>query len=368
MELNENLTEMPGLPDLPDMPSISDEEESEAIEEIDNKEEAGTETKELLDEENPLTDISLRELSKMLTQVADMVKTMEQNWLISKKEFELNDTQMKQLWEYNKIHKTSMPDNLTDEEKENWDHFNGLNNIPEEEVFKIFGEGHPIIGVMNSQTIDRIKNVVSDFYGWISSMHEYKTINEAYMKLIEQEEEKEIQKLKEEIEITDNDEKKKALQNMVDSYYSQKYLDFLAEPLTEIEIDRLVKAYYDKNKIEYWINRCRDRLKQLKIAPKCILEISQFEKRFLPERYHKQSNIFLLYFMTVVIHSDPNSKNDLNKTKSVSMVLALDSIIRNTIADDTKERILNNMMKFEDQFINKIIENEDNEDDGSSTK
>lgn len=365
MEMNENLVGMPELPDLPDIPNVEEDITEENVEaNVDETETTEESSEELLGEENPLNDFTLKQLSDLLSQVGDMVKTMEQNWLMSKKEFDLNDTQMKQLWDYNKEHRTTLPEddpNITEEERENWDQFNGLNEIPEEKVFEIFGEGHPIIGVMNSQTIDRIKNVVSDFFGWLDAIREYKKINEAYMKLVEIEEEKEIQKLIDEMNTIEDPDRKAALGISIKTYYDNKLLNFLAEPLTEMEIDRLVKAYYDKKKIEYWINRSRDRLKQLKIAPKCILEISQFEKRFLPEKYHKQSNIFLLYFMTVLIHCDPNSKNDINKTRTISMILVLDSVIRNTIDPEKKKVVLDNMMKFQDQFMDRITESNDEE-------
>lgn len=370
----DNLSMMPGIPEAPELPEIPkvvphDEEETKeevAVEENVTEEvstEKTEEPKELLDEENPLTNISMRELGKLLSQVGDMVKTTEENWLISKKEFELNDTHMKAIFDYNENHKKSMPEDLTEEEKENWDLFNGLDEIPEETVEEIFGEGHPIIGVMNSQTIDRLKMVAGDFYAWITSLKEYKSINNAYMQLIEQEEDKEINDLIDRMNNTEDEEAKAKMQASIDKYFNRKYLDFLAEPLTEMEVDRLVKAYYDKNKIEYWINRTRDRLKQMKIAPKCILEISKFEKRFLPEKYHDQSNIFLLYFMTVVIHSDPNDKNNENNTKAMCMIIALDRIIRNTASEESKTHVIDNMCKFEDQFIGKLKDPKENDEE-----
>ena len=93
---------------------------------------------------------------------------------------------------------------------------------------------------------------------------------------------------------------------MIPSYYNKKYIDFIADPLSEIEIERLVKNYNDGKKIQYYTNRAIDKLKSIHVSTKFILEISQFEKRFLPEEYHGNSNILLLWFMQKIIFSDPH--------------------------------------------------------------
>lgn len=314
------------------------------------------------DPNDPLNAVSMKNLVALLKQVGEMVKVMETQWASSKEEFKLTDSHMKQLYQYNEEHKQEMPEYLTDEEKESWDHFNGLNDIPEEKVIEIFGEGHPIIGVMNTQTIDRIKSVTSEFFSWMAILKEYGQINKAYLELIEAQEEDQIAALKEVMNKEEDPEKKKKLSDSIDLYYNRKYLDFLADELTDKEIERLANAFKDEKKIEYWLHRAQDKLKQLKISSKIIAEISQFEKRFLDEKYHNQSNILLLYFLQTVTYAKCSEKNDADRNKVVCMTIMLDSIIRNNTTEEVRTRVLNNIMAFEDQFIEKLAKPSDTKD------
>lgn len=306
------------------------------------------------DEENPLNDINMRQLNALIKQVGEVVQVMESNWNASKEEFELTNSHMKMLYKYNEDHRDAMPEGLSEEEKEEWDKFNGLNKISEEEALEIFGDEHPIIGVTHEITVDRIKEVVTDFFSWLSALREYKQIHEAYMKLIELEEEHRIIELEDMLKKETDPEKISKMQKSLDNYYDLKHLNFLAEKLSDEDIDIITKAFYDEKKIEYWLKRSQDKLKQLKISSKAILEFSQFEKRFLPEKYHKLSNIILLYFMQTLVYCDTGDKTDYGRSKVISMVLGLDGVIRNTAEPKLKEIIVNNVMKLEDQFIDKI--------------
>ena len=307
----------------------------------------------ITDMENPLNDMSVKQIQGLMKQAGEMVRTMESIWNGTKREFKLRDTHMKSLYQYNETHKKDMPDDITDEEKENWDHFNGFDNMTDDEIEEIFGKDHPIIGVMNSQTIDRIKTAMGDYISWMASLKEYRQIHDAYMTLNEMEEDKKIKELEQIMENETDLEKKEMMKSSLDDYYNKKYIDFIADPLSEIEIERLVKNYNDGKKIQYYTNRAIDKLKSIHVSTKFILEISQFEKRFLPEEYHGNSNILLLWFMQKIIFSDPHSNaNDANII--MCFVICMDKIIRNRIDDESKERVFNNIKKFEDQFIGKL--------------
>ena len=306
------------------------------------------------DEENPINETSIKQIGQLLKQVEEMVRIMENNWTISKNTFKLTDTHMKQLYQYNEENRTEMPDDLSEEEQQNWDRFNGLNDIPEEKVIEIFGEEHPIIGVAHTQTIDRIKDAVNDFFAWMSSMKEYRQIHDAYLQLIELEEQKNIEQLKTIAEQEEDPEKKAKMEESIALYYNRKHLEFLAEDMDEKDRDRLVNAFTDEGKIEYWIKRTRDKLKQIKVSDKFILEISQFEKRYLPEKYHKCSNILLLYFMQTIVYADMHDVNSVGRNKAVCMVLALDGIIRKTWPQELVENVLANIMNMEDQIIDML--------------
>lgn len=306
------------------------------------------------DEQNPLTDQTIKNISTLMKQVAEMCNVMEATWKSTKQEFSLTDAHMKQLHHFNEQHKKSMPEYLSDEDKEKWDHFNGLDEITEEEVVEIFGEEHPIIGIFHTQTIDRIKSVVNEFFTWLSTLKEYRQIHDAYLKLVETQEEDNIKRLTEVMEKEEDPEKKAAMKASLDLYYRNKYLDFLADEVPEKDIDRLLKAFTDEKKVSYWIRRSEDKLKQLKISTKIIPELAQFEKRFLDEKYHKASNMLLLHFMQSIIYCDCGDKKDQSRRKVICMVLMLDNIIRNTVDEETRKRVLNNVMKFEDQFLDRV--------------
>ena len=97
--------------------------------------------------------------------------------------------------------------------------------------------------------------------------------------------------------------------------------------------------------------KTRNKLRQLKISEKFILEISQFEKRFQSDKYHHQNNIFLLYFMNLIAFSNIDDVKDADRNKVVCIVFAMDRYIRNRWKDDIKQRILGNMIGFQDQFL-----------------
>lgn len=292
----------------------------------------------------------------MIKQMGEMIKIMEQSWKVTQHEFQLTDSHMKQLYQYNEDHKNPMPENITKEEKDEWDHFNGLDNIPEEKIIEIFGEEHPIIGVEHTQTLDRVKSVVTEFFEYLSALREYKQVHDAYMMLIEEEEMKQIKKLEEIMEAEQDPEKKAQMKISIDMYYDRKYIKFMAEPLDDKTIDALVKGFSDKEKITYWLNRAQDKLKQLGVSSKFILEISQFEKRFLAEKYHKLSNMILLYVIRLLTYTDcdKRSKNVNERNKIISIITALDKLVQNRWSEDDKETIIKNLCAFLEQLIDKV--------------
>ena len=303
--------------------------------------------------EGILDNYSSEQIRSMIKEAGNIVSIMESNWRTSEKEFKLKDEHMKKLHVFNMNHRKEKPDNVSEEE---WDFFNGLDSLTDDDIIDIFGEEHPIIGIHHDQTIDRIKDVTGDFFNWMNALKEYNMIQAAYMELIDSNEEKEIEKLKVLAENESDPEKKSKMQSSIDSYYSNKYLDFLRDELSEKDKNMLVNVYGDNKKCEYWINRTRDKMNQLRINNKFILEISQFEKRFLPEKYHVCSNMLLLYFMKMIIYANTGDPKDIDRTRSIAMVLCLDNVVRNIYKDEKKERILNNIMAYLDQIYDQIIE------------
>lgn len=308
----------------------------------------------ITDPENPINEMNAKQLGQMIKNVAEMVRVMESIWNSTKKDFDLKDEHMRQLYAYNDQHRTSMPEGLSDEEREKWDHFNGLDGISDEELVEIFGEGHKIIGIDHSQTMDRVKSSVNDFFNYLTCMKEYRQIHDAYLQLVDTQEENEIEKLKEVMEAEEDPEKKEKMKESIDLYYERKYLDFLRQPLDPRDINRISRAWHTERTIEYYVKRARDKLKQLKISSMFIPEISKFEIRFLPEKYHKLSNIFLVYFMSLIIYTDCYDAKSEARNKAIAIVIALDSYIRGAMREEVKQRINENMMLFLDQFMDLI--------------
>lgn len=319
--------------------------------------------KESKNEENQEAPSELQ-IRSMLQQVGNVVRVLEQEWEAYKKEFNLTDSNMKDLYQYNSEHAVPMPEGLSEAEQEEWDYFNGLNEMTEEDAVNIFGKDSPIIGTHHSVTLDRIKYVTTDFFKYTQYLNEYTKIHNAYMDLIEERERAQIKSLEIMRDKEEDPKKKEALDQVIKNYWYRKNLDFLREPLDEKLIQRLTSAYFDSKKISYWMNRCRDKLSQLKISQKFILEISQFEKRFMNEKYHKISNMFLLYFMHITTFCDTANKNDINRTNVVCIVNAMDSYIRNSgLSDDERKHLIENISMFLDQFVDRIPDPETKKED-----
>lgn len=308
------------------------------------------------DEKDPLNEKSMENITNMLKNMEQMVMIMQSQWEASARELSLNDTHMRQLADINMKYRTNPPEEISEEDLQNWDYLNGIDKITDEEINEIFEEGHPVRGVDHSQTVDRIKGACKDFFGWVQMMKEYRNVHDAYLQLNELEEEKQIAELKERAEKEEDPEKKEAMLASIDLYYNRKYLKFLTEPVDDDFRDAICGALKDEKKVSYWIKRCRDKLTQLKISNKFILEIAQFEKRFLEEKYHKCSNVLLLYFMRTCIYAEAGNKKDDTRTKVVCMVMALDGVIRKTLPQERIDEILNNVRALEDQFIDSVPE------------
>lgn len=337
-----------------------------------------------------------KQLTQLLKTMQEMMGMLEAQWNSTRQEFSLTDTQMKDLYDFNEQNRIPAPEGLDPEkyEEEGYDPFNGLRKLTGADLEVIFGAGHPILidpmkgkikkeinqkqddfikgvpqaddkseeeiekmrqeaeaYVENQIVLDRVSSVMHDFINWMTAIKEYRQVHDAYMELIEYKEEQEMKKLLVIAEACEDPVEKEKMMKAYDLYYNRKYLDFLQEEVPEQTIKRLLSAFTDEKKVAYWIEKTRNKLKQLKISDKFILELSQFEKRFLDEKYHPQSNIFLLYFMSIVMYADTYDKKSTDRSKAVCIVFALDRFIRNTWKDETRERILSNIIAFEDQLL-----------------
>lgn len=345
----EKVANMEQVP-VEDLNKIADEVLGDDSADINKDITAAEEADDLIkDPDHPLNEQSSKQLVEMIKTAGEMVQMMEQNWAQSKKEFNLTDTQMKDVYQFNEQHRDPPPEGVKDDD-ESYDRFNGIDKLTEEDVVKIFGEDHLIIGVDHPQTLDRVKYTTQDFFAWISSLKEYQEVYDAYYSLVELEEDKEMAKLRAIADAEQDPVKKAKMEKSLDMYYSRKYLQFLAEPLTDKSREMLAAAYTNEKKVNYWIKRAKDKLVRLHVSPRIILEMSQFEKRFLEEKYHNRSNLLLLYFINMVTFCNPDDKHDEKRYTSVCMALVMDRIIRNALPTEQKELIFHNVRLYLDQF------------------
>lgn len=304
-----------------------------------------------LDPDKPLSDENMAMLNGLLKNIRKSLDVVENIWFQTRDEFKLSASLVSELWVYNENHKKPKP---ADVDEKDWNFFNGLTDIPEDEIERIFGEDHPIIGVHPDQTRDRIQTVMNDFYSWSNLSREYSETDRQYRILMEMKEDQNMM----ELQAIANNEKDPAMREAalaaIDEYKYRKYLDFMAEPMSDRDKKRLIDAFGDGKKVDYWITRTRDKLKQMAISQEFILEISKFEDRFLPEKYHKLSNMTLLYFMNTVTYGNVSDPKSRDRGTITAMVMAFDSVIRNVFSADVRQRVLNNIMGLLDQLIDGV--------------
>lgn len=308
-----------------------------------------------IDNVDPST-LTFADVSAILDNMKVMMGTLEDMWHAQKSMHNITDDHIKRLTEFNYEHRTKEEDFVPEEGKV-YDHYNGIDHLTESDVIDIFGKDSSIISEKHSDTISSIKNLLETFFSWLSSLKEYHIIYNGYMDMIEESENKNMSMLKEKAEACEDEEKKAKMLDIYNEYYSMKYLDFLQNKISEKNRMYILKAFTDERKIQYWLNRGKEKLEKIKFSSKFILEISQFETRFLPEKYHKQNNILLLYFLHSIIYSDLKDSKSKDKAKIVAFVIAMDRLIRNRWNDEIRERIINNVIAFEDQFVDEVLKN-----------
>lgn len=330
-------------------PKLTNTSKDEVIEDAMDEEERVEIT-----EENLTSEMAEKNIVVLLKQVKDMVGVLESIWRASEEEFDLKDSHMKELMAFNNNHIIPLAVDATEEERDKWDPSNGLDALTEDDVVRIFGEEHKIIGVEHEITLSRIKDCFRDFYGWLKALREYGDIQDSYMTIMEEKEEMALQTLREAMEKEEDQEKKEMMQKSIDLYINRKTLGFLRDPIDEKTMERIISNYKNEHKVSYWIQRTRDKLKQMKISQKFILEISHFETRFLEEKYHKCDNMLLMYFMSMIVYMDVANKDNPERNKIACFVFTLDRIIRNKMPEEQKMIVMNNIIALEDQFLAKL--------------
>lgn len=249
--------------------------------------------------------------------------------------------------EYNTAARMSEEEfNAIDHGEKKYDHLNGIDNIPEEKIDEIFGPNAKIRGVDRTQTIDRIKSGISAFYNLYKAHSDLEYLQTELGKLMAMQEEESINVLRDKAVNGETEEIRQKAEEKVKEYEENKYLEFLPQK-GFANLRRILSAFNNENKLNYLMERSRNYLKKLDVSEKFLLEIASFEKRFLPEKYHKQNNVLMILFMSVLVY-DKVDYNTPGRRRTVGFVLALDNFIRNKLKDEERKRIYKNIIAFED--------------------
>jgi hypothetical protein len=334
-------------------------DESETVEENIEKD-ISDEDKKVLDEisNNPLGLRSEKEILEIMKNIRNFIGVLESKWNFHRKEFLLTEVIMQKLYDFNELNKLPLPEMEDKAKLAEWvekNKFSGLDKLTMENIESIFGLDHPLSSVNAAVAVNTIKEIYTDFKAWIDMTIEYRQIHDSYMEYLEFREKENFDLLQKELDNESDETRRNKLEKEINNYNYRKYLSFLAEPLEKVQVDRLISTFSSEKKVEYLIEKGINKLTAMGISTKFILEISQFEKRFLPEKYHVQNNIFLLYFLQLLVYSsDVYNKEDEIRKRCICIVYGLDSLITKRWPEEVHNKIINNMIAFEDQFIGKL--------------
>jgi hypothetical protein len=300
----------------------------------------------LLDKDKPDDPRSEKEMADWIKTAKEIMLLTESQWRLTQSEFSLTTDIMTELHKFNNDHKVPQ----TTETNE-YDQYNGIDHMTYEESIKIFGEDHPIMGGIHTITIDRIKSSMDDLARWSKALDNYtKTYNE-YIGFIEAKEDYNIALLQQKILEETDEFKKIAMNNELQQHYRKKYLDFLSDKLDDKSIERLTRSFHDVDKVKYLLEKAVTKLSKINISKMFIMEIAGFEKRFLPEKYHGQNNLLLLYFLDLCAFTKLNMDSSDKIFKIKCITIAMDKFIRHTMNEQWRERTIANVIELEDQFI-----------------
>lgn len=292
-------------------------------------------------------------MRELLKSIGDNIPLMKEMWDASKDEFNLTEDQMHAVAVFNRENITPPTEEQKEDLDEKWDAFNGLDKLTKEDVIRIFGEDHDIHGMTHEITIQRIKECYRDLYNWISTMKQYQQTYDDWLHFQEMVETEKMNELSQEIEKIEDEEEKKKAQDALDNYWYLRNLGFLTDPqVIDDDIkNRIVQSYNDKGRLEYIMKRSLDKLPRLSIPQSWMLELNNFEKRFMDSKYSTKDDLLLLLVLQMLAFCKPDDKGDPRGSFVHSILFGVDSIIRGTCNDERKSAMLSNIASYEDAIL-----------------
>lgn len=284
-----------------------------------------------------------------MQQTKQMVDFFQSTWDSAKEEFGVTDDQMAKLIEYNNATRVPREEGQTDDE---YDDLNGLTGIPMERLEEIFGKGSKLFGVDHSQTIDRVRYAANLFEQLFMVLREYRQAEESFSEALDDSEKRSIEYLQRAAEDESDPEKRDRAKASLETYMKVKYLGFLTE-LSEADQGRIVSTFFNEQRLKYLLERGRNQLVRAKIPEMIILELSGFERRCLPEKYHGQNNLMLLTLLQLAGYGKPADNPEVKRRIS-ALTIGLDKLIRKQLTGEDLERTMSNVLAFEDMFVDQI--------------
>ena len=315
------------------------------------------ETKQFLFGKSPDEKVSIEDMNTLMTNMKNMIGTMETMWKNYQSMYKITDDVLKKLTEFNLAHRTEPAEEdleaIRKGEKE-FDSYNGLDHLTKEDVVSIFGSDNDIIVKDHSMTVKSIKQVIDTFFALVKSRQEFRGVYDHFMDLIEENELSKMAELKELAEKETDLKKQKKMLAAYDLFFNTKYLDFLREAVSPEQMNFVINSYTNANKIKYLIERGKEKLEKLGFSQMFVLEISKLEDRFLNEKYKKQSNILLAHFLNMVVYGDLKNGKSIDRSRVVAFVIALDRLARDCWSPELKERIVGNLEALEEQYLEPV--------------
>lgn len=237
-------------------------------------------------------------------------------------------------------------DNLSDEEK---------NNLLEGKELMGPGEGEEYLPKFLKYLIDQresMKSINSDYDSLLATILEETTRLKG---LLGESDISEILisnliKQKQIMELTEVPEKEALL------YAMESKIDILKDAVTFNSVYELFTRVNPKNTLDDFKNVSRrngiiksytNTLKHLGMKS-TLIGFNNLEKEFLPEEYHDKNNLFIFVLMKYISKS-PRNKSELGLIISQQAVL-MQALFTDTIKEEKKERVLNDIKKVLDLF------------------
>ena len=168
-----------------------------------------------------------------------------------------------------------------------------------------------------------------------------------------------LKALKEAVEKTDDEDKKKSMMRMITTMEEAQNLSFLFtrfDTLGDKEIKSIVDSFFDRRRGAIVVDRFKLKIKKFGFDSLLYRYFFNLEENFLDEQYHAFNNLFLFIYMRFVSHADPYNKKDVMFVQSLTSSLAnlvyhkFNSISNEDDFKNIIQKVVDKFMKYHDKF------------------